>query len=790
MENFETYFNKYRYSINGPLGVLYISEPIGWNEDSKTFKRSKEVHGVFSSLSNNLEFYIGDNENDGGYNYLKKIYKEYSINTEVYLLKEEKVLGKWAECYKGYFDFSTYNQNEKTISIMFNESGLYEKIKARNSEEIELDRLTTIDGYELDYLKVNSVKIDGRKIMIISSFDLKNSLIGNTESYFEESGGYTVVGMNMYKEATEITMFNKFRAVVLPLTLKVEQDGNTQTISDYKCNINNSTGEILDASSTSNMFYDESPNNKLLKLNLNVEFNISLNKPKKIQFILCRYNGLNSLEFVDKIILKEFNNDLPITNNEKLSYSFNMDNYTVNLLEKDSLSLILLVENNLINPEATSPPYIYRSDLIINKLSLEVYDETSYEQTNCNFIMPFETLDRIINIIANKSNRLISNSLGRTDIGYKEDGIASLTGITNGFFVRQFKDKKITTSFQDFIDSYKCIWQLGYGIEKVGLEEKIRVEHISHFYKEIVTIKLGSVNNISRKCAKEYFYSSLNIGYSQPSGDVLYEEVLGLDEYNVLNTYITPITKIKNKLLNVSKYRADSYGIEFARRKQKNKFPEEDTKYDLSVMLLDLKRVSNNIFTQRKWEDDFVVPEVFNKETTGIYFPETATNLRFSPANVLKRLGYWIKGCLNKDLDSNITYASSSGNSKLKTLSKVSGSIESSENGNFLCRDLDKALFNPETITFEKEVDTFLMQKVTGSIIIDYETIMNYYGLVEFINEDGYYEYGYLISLEPNNEGKWELLSSSKLISKYSDNVDYNKTIDKPNLNINSYYIE
>ena len=60
----QSYFEKYRYSLKGPLGILYISDPIGWNEDNKVFKRSNDVHGVFTSLSSNLEFYKGDEENE------------------------------------------------------------------------------------------------------------------------------------------------------------------------------------------------------------------------------------------------------------------------------------------------------------------------------------------------------------------------------------------------------------------------------------------------------------------------------------------------------------------------------------------------------------------------------------------------------------------------------------------------------------------------------------------------------------------------------------------------------
>ena len=112
---YQSYFNMYRYFIRGQFGVIEISQPIGWDNDNKVFKRSKDVHGVFINLSSNLEFYVGDEDNDGGYDYLKKVYDVYGINAIVSLIKEENISGVWEEVYRGYFDFSTYVREEKRI---------------------------------------------------------------------------------------------------------------------------------------------------------------------------------------------------------------------------------------------------------------------------------------------------------------------------------------------------------------------------------------------------------------------------------------------------------------------------------------------------------------------------------------------------------------------------------------------------------------------------------------------------------------------------------------------------
>jgi len=42
------------------------------------------------------------------------------------------------------------------------------------------------------------------------------------------------------------------------------------------------------------------------------------------------------------------------------------------------------------------------------------------------------------------------------------------------------------------------------------------------------------------------------------------------------------------------------------------------------------------------------------------------------------------------------------------------------------------------------------------------EKVYNIYGLIEFINEDGNIEKGWLMNLKPNKEGKWQLLKFNK----------------------------
>ncbi|OIQ22209.1 MAG: hypothetical protein BM557_02195 [Flavobacterium sp. MedPE-SWcel] len=194
--------------------------------------------------------------------------------------------------------------------------------------------------------------------------------------------------------------------------------------------------------------------------------------------------------------------------------------------------------------------------------------------------------------------------------------------------------------------------------------------------------------------------------------------------------------------------------MEFARRKQKNLNDTEDTSYDNKIFFLDLKRFTSTLFKQRKWEDDF------ENAPAGVFSPDTATNLRFSPFNCLLRHAWWFSGGLTKYLTEHVRYSSSVSNSNLRT--RLLGGNEYAENGNIINSELDRPRFVPEIIEFEHLCDFEVMQQVNGTSSILGKNIPNLYGLVEFINERNEVEKGYLMNLKPNKKGKWKLLKVNR----------------------------
>jgi len=146
--------------------------------------------------------------------------------------------------------------------------------------------------------------------------------------------------------------------------------------------------------------------------------------------------------------------------------------------------------------------------------------------------------------------------------------------------------------------------------------------------------------------------------------------------------------------------------------------------------------LQSEFLLQRKWQDDF------SEIPTGIFSPETAGNLRFSPLNNLLRHGWMLAAGLLKYPEDYIRYGSSTANSALKT--KLKGKNAYSENGNIINSELTKARFIPEWVEFEHEVNFDVSKKLEGTTLIGGKEVPNFYGLVEFVNEKNVKEKGFI----------------------------------------------
>lgn len=746
-----TFKDRVKYELYHQVeGTLVIPEPVGWRSDEKEYSRHKDYHGLVAKFSNNLQFV------DSGQDFINLIDELHGINAEIKLTRYERhpITDVWTRIYFGFLDLSTKGEEDGRLSIKFSSGGLEQALKSRESEQVEIERTNTIDGVPIEPLVPKRVLLEGRRIFLKSTWEtneISNSAFlgvwsddGNTR---HQSTGFPFQLVNRSHEQAHS---------VLPNSLGNENQGSTGmmffAIADRT--------RTIKVSSTQMKFTPFIREHDWQWAIFQVAITIykdGINYNVKNRTVLMHY-GENS----------PTNPDLWDIHNRTFNLTFDR---TITLLAGESAAIEFLIKADLKN--FTTSRARYYVDLRNLSGNLTVEEDSFFDQSECNCILAYELADRLITINTNKEKSLYSEFLGRTDIGYQKDGKASLTGNTHGFWVRGFESssdsdnrfKPMTTSLRDFMTSYGAVWKLGLGIETINNRERVRLEELSFFYNFNVTIKLGQVKNEKRSTAADYFYSSLQFGYEEGGS---YEEAMGLDEYNTKSNFTTIINRVKNDFTQISKYRADSYGKEFARRKPKAIYSTEDTSYDNSIFLMDLKRDINGLFRERKWQDDF------QTEPTGTYSPETATNLRFSPFNCLLRHSWdFASGLIKYPMDY-VRYGGSTANSALSTKLRVDSEYvsqdtstpgngyEYAENGNIINSELKRPRFKPEWVEFEYECDFDVMRQVEGSTLILGKVVPNFYGLVEFTNKKNITEKGFLFNLKPNGKGAWKVLTANR----------------------------
>ena len=167
MGNYPQYFDRVQYELyNEMFGSVVIQEPEGWQNDDKEYARHEDYFGVFPKFSNSLKFYDESKE------LIQLIYDTQGINAEIKLIKLEKhpKTDKWTLTYSGYLDLSTWEAEEGFVSVKFSSGGLEKLLKKREKTKIEIDRKDTLDGAEVEDLKLINVQLDGREIFLHSKW--------------------------------------------------------------------------------------------------------------------------------------------------------------------------------------------------------------------------------------------------------------------------------------------------------------------------------------------------------------------------------------------------------------------------------------------------------------------------------------------------------------------------------------------------------------------------------------------------------------------------------------------
>ena len=725
------YYKRVRYKfINNDTGAILdlnkreSADPINWDNSEKTLKRSSKNFGVVTELSKDLEFTKEAKE------FLDTAYVVRGIKANVTMQEWRNFPDKDGTYLHstGLFDFSDYKWDKLRTKIPFKTGGLNAQIKAQLKEKFEMERLESITGATIDSLPKIDFNLSARQILRLS--ELKSEPYETSQYYGDVS--------NSYPEILNITPL---------MSLVSDSDSaNLQQVVLEPVGLTISGAPILDRLNLEqgNCFYFNSDLAKTITATIDIDVELSGSYDSRVCFValIKTDSNFNRIAHPNEVLYDDgslINGTLLLKVNTTIS---------IDLAQNENLSLVVFADVFRNSGVANAQIRYYPKPITIN-----ISEDSTFSDTPTKAVRFHEVGEKLMQIITGKKKAFYSEFFGRKDLGYANNGDFANVAFSLGFWIRQFFDKNLQFSLSDYLETANAIFNTGYGIEMINGKETLVLEDLKYFFQEEIGIVLpNQVSNVEREVATEFYNSSIEIGYEKPDGDILYQEAMGLDEYNGKRGFTQPITRVDTTFKKISKARADRYGIEFARRKPKESFPEQDTRYDSSAFLFDLIDEIGQ-FRERLWQDDY------ETAPTGVYSPETATNLRLTPFRNLERHGWFFGSGLQKFQTDKIRFSNSTLKSKLTT--KKTSEVARSENGDILVSDLKRPRFIPEWVTFDYKVDFAINEMVYGKTNANGRMIPNYYFKIQFINELGLTEYGYLFELKPNKEGKWKILTAN-----------------------------
>ena len=336
--------------------------------------------------------------------------------------------------------------------------------------------------------------------------------------------------------------------------------------------------------------------------------------------------------------------------------------------------------------------------------------------------------------------------------------------LTNGFWVRQFPDIvnegtdeerrfQFRTSLKQFMEHLDAMQPIAWWTEWDGDREVLRIEELRYTQQNFIGIRYGVITQgkfqyiragqIRRSVLSKNFYSKIIIGSSKGGAD--YEEVYGLQSVCGRSDWSTVNNRNFSEYRKTSPYRLGDIDVELPRRKLFRDFPEEDTRFDDDILVLDCKLVGGEYYL-KKWDD------IFDSVPTNVYKPETAYNLGLTPRQLLLNHGYVLNTALYHK-PGQITFSSSNCNS---SFSYTKGGVTVDEATPILHSDLERPKVKPIAWEFVLPVSQDLEDQVIGF----QNGIPNWFGLVAVDTGNDGIVYMRLISMDTNKEGQHNLIEA------------------------------
>lgn len=256
---------------------------------------------------------------------------------------------------------------------------------------------------------------------------------------------------------------------------------------------------------------------------------------------------------------------------------------TIDLVADDALFIkAFFYQNNTSAFDITNFTFINTGTF-----TMDVAEQTVYSPSLIAAPRIHEVINRQLEIILDVVNPLRSSLLGRIDLGYLANGCASNHFSMDGKIVRQFKDKAFNLSAKEWYNAIDGLFNMGMSVERdVDEAETVRLEEVPYFFRDVLLMDLLVISEYERRPAADYLFNELNTRFKKYPRD---NQQDSLDDFHTDMSYITPLTKIKNKLdVNIDAILSGNY-IEYTRQQAFNVNPKNAYETDEDLFIISAK---------------------------------------------------------------------------------------------------------------------------------------------------------------------------------------------------------
>lgn len=700
-----------------------IKDPIGWDTLGKKIKRfgldsggtGMRWHGVFFEFNVKLGF-IKD-----GKAFIQNFYEKYGVEQEI-LLRIEKREGshKFIVDYEGRLNLVSYEIDAIKVECTIENTGFLQKLKNRADVKVDTGSLISLGGVAINPLgggESQNITLHSRTLRSLytkkSDADVSN-IEPATGKPMVPGKNYLLFSLNDFvvdeidaREDHGCQISSIDPTTVSKYQFKVKYKGS------YTFNIRpiyylNTSGAI----------------------NWTVKWFLTTGKPGA--FTTTQIGSTDSA-----------------TGTSEITGAPELINHIVHLLPDDEIYVYGECTVSSGGANFNYLPYNFTYPIHPQQVTFSIVADTKFVSSavptpTTKTVMIHEFWTRLIQSITDRKDADVfySEYYGRTDLGYAVDGPGSMKAITNGFQLRGI-DKPIYGTLKGQIDNCLALDGIGLGIERVNGRERVRVEPLAYWYQGKRMMRLNHILGIKKSVGGDLMYNTIEGGIDKwknvKSSD--------LDEFNAKREWLTPITQVKKTLSLRSPYITSGSSIEYARRIDDKK---QDSDVDNDNFVIAVHRDGGNFVPDTN--------EAF-ASASGIVDPETAYNLKLSPARCLRRNGSLIRSFLERYKDQKISFTFGEANSALFTR-LTTESIGFFENDPIAIDTLEPPRFLAEIYSLRAKLTTDQMKALNNVNVADQE---NVWGFIEFSETDRDHKRGYLLSAQldsESNEVRMELLKA------------------------------